>query len=426
MRKLLLVTYHFPPSAASGSFRLLGFARHLPRFGWDVAVVAPPCTPYEPVDPALGARVPAETIVHSVPFPRGLTLKVLNRLGYGEEVWLPRARATCRRIVDNWRPDAVLTSGPPHAVHKIGIELKRRHGVPWAADFRDPWFSPLRPETPRGIADERAAITNCDALITNAPRAGEHYQTAFPEHAHKMVVITNGFDPELFPTSSPRSPDHGPIRIVHAGEIYLGRDPKPFLDALQRLIDTRPNLRGRLDARFLGRCHDGFQAEIDQRGLTQAVALPGQVPYAQTLNELAQADVLLLLDTPGRTSGVPAKLYEYLGANRPILALGEPDGDLAWVLQESGVPYRVAPTNDADAITRALTELLDVARGPAATSPGTADQRLRFARERLSQRLASVLESIAQPTSTNAASQGDQLDRSHATAVAARPANHDR
>src|SRR5437868_12040205 len=135
LRNLLIVTYHFPPSAASGTFRLLGFARHLPKFGWRTTVVAPPRMPWEPVDPALAERVPASTTIFATPFPEKAP-KVL-RWAAGNTLWLPRAWSACRRAVRQTRPEAVLTSGPPHWVHTLGWYLKRFHRLPWLADFRD-------------------------------------------------------------------------------------------------------------------------------------------------------------------------------------------------------------------------------------------------------------------------------------------------
>src|SRR5437870_4111524 len=111
MRKLLLLTYHFPPTAASGTFRILGFARHLPSYGWQPVVVAPPQLPWEPIDEELVRHVPPEVIVNPVPYPaHGLT-KPLRRFAR-HALWLPKALAAARRAVEEHRPEAVLTSSP--------------------------------------------------------------------------------------------------------------------------------------------------------------------------------------------------------------------------------------------------------------------------------------------------------------------------
>src|SRR5207248_10725875 len=109
-RKLLILTYHFPPSAASGTFRMIGFVRHLRRFGWQTIVVAPPRLPDEPTDEGLLGRVPPETAVYRIPYPDHWLSKPIRKF-FPFGVWLPMAAAGCYRAIRDHRPDAVLTSG---------------------------------------------------------------------------------------------------------------------------------------------------------------------------------------------------------------------------------------------------------------------------------------------------------------------------
>jgi glycosyltransferase involved in cell wall biosynthesis len=226
-------------------------------------------------------------------------------------------------------------------------------------------------------------------VIANAPGACATFQTAYPRHRDKVVTITNGYDPESYVRLSTPRPSNGALSIVHAGELYFGRDPRPFLDAI-RLARAEPSAAFRVS--FLGRTGESVNLahEIDQRGLGQVVTLEGQVPYRQTLLDLARADLLLLLDTPGRRIGVPAKLYEYLGAGRPVLALAEPDGDVAWVLRRGGMPYRIASILDRDGIRQALRELSAELRTNGHSSQ-THRPLAAFTRERLTQQLAQCL-----------------------------------
>lgn len=397
---LLLVTYHFPPSAASGSFRMLGFTRHLPKFGWNVSVVAPPSIPWEPVDPKLAAQVPPETTVFHAPYTRP-PLSAPFRTAAPYSWWLPSARGAVRRAVQAGRPDVLMTSGPPHTVHVFGLLMKRRYGLPWVADFRDPWVLTADAASVRTTrkrvtsALERAVMKNADLIVLNAPGARAALQDAYPEYADKMVSVTNGYDPELFQAVPPAAPSDGPITIVHPGQIYGGRDPRPFLDAVRAAEDARRAGTGAaFHVRLIGqteRAYLDLEREIQGRGLEQAVSLIGQVSYAEALREMCQAGVLLLLDTVGRKIGVPAKLYEYVGAGRPVLALAEPDGDLAWVLRESGVTYRIAPPDDPAAIHRALAELAAVIKaGPTERPSGPEGEK--FSRESLARDLAERLD----------------------------------
>lgn len=395
---LLIVTYHFPPSAASGTFRTLGFVQHLPAAGWRAVVVAPPAIPWEPADPKLADRIPPQTVVRYVPYPGGRVLNPYRRLVGAFEAWLAPAAWACLRAVRRERPAAVLTSGPPHCVHWLGRQLKRWSGLPWVADFRDPWMAnDLDRKTKRGKAaarGERAVMAHADLVLANAPGAAAGFRTAYPEYRDKVAVLTNGFDPPAEAVPPPAA--DGPVRVLHAGELYAGRDPRPYLDALAALrADGGPDVRTCLIGRAAPKADAGFDLgdEVRARRLADAVEVRGQVPYAEALAEMRRTDVQLLLDTPGRTTGVPAKLYEYFGANRPVLALAEPDGDTAAVLRGSGILHRVAPPRDVPAIRRAVAELADAVRAgrPAVTDPAALG---RFTRAALAGELAAHLNRI--------------------------------
>jgi glycosyltransferase involved in cell wall biosynthesis len=398
-RKLLILTYHFPPSSAAGAFRTLGFVQHLPKFGWKCVVVAPPGLPWEATDPALLERVPPETALCYVPYPDRWPWKPFARFFRGG-VWLPFAAAGCYRAIRRHRPDAVLTSGPPHHIHLLGRHLQRWLRLPWLADFRDPWVAGDRSPMNWKVAGwekraEPSVMRQADAVVLNTPRACDLLRHAYPQYAAKMTAITNGYDPEAFDANRVAPLSRPTIEIIYTGEIYANRSPGPFLEAIRQLDPTVLNGR-ELRVRFIGNLTDNRQRnEIEDkiRGcLSASVSLEGQVPYSQSTRAMVQADLLLLLDTPGRQAGVPAKLYEYIGAGRPILALAEPESDVAWALRESGVSHRVASALDPAAIRCALTELF---QDPATVGcdgrhrPGQS----RFTRKQLAGELASVLDS---------------------------------
>jgi hypothetical protein len=398
-RKLLILTYHFPPSAASGTFRMLGFVRHLPRFGWQPMVVAPPRLLDEPTDEALLGQVPAETAVYHMPYPDGWLSKPIRKY-FPFGVWLPLAAAGCYRAIRAHRPDAILTSGPPHTIHLLGRHLRRRFGLPWVADFRDPWVACTGPNLRGKVArwearTEPSVMREANALVFNTPGVCELQGRAYPQYAAKMTAITNGYDPQPVDTLG-IPPLSGPtIEIVHTGELYANRSPGPFLEAIGQLDAAARNGRT-VRVRFIGKIGSrNLKTEIEDKirgGLNAAVCLEDHVPYADSIGAMVGADLLLLLDSPGRRAGVPAKLYEYIGAGRPILALAERESDVAWVLRESGIPHRIAPPLDSEAIRGALIGLL---LDPATTCCGARHQPIqtRFTREQLASELATLLDS---------------------------------
>jgi glycosyltransferase involved in cell wall biosynthesis len=397
-RKLLIITFHFPPMAGAGVFRTLGFVRHLPRFGWQSVVVAPPRFSLEPIDEALLGRVPPETAVYHVPYPEGLIGKVIHRI-YRRNVWPLLVAAAGHRAIRRHHPDAILTSGPPHFTHLVGRHLRRWMGLPWVADFRDPWVagdqSPVTWKIRnRDERDELSVMREADAIIANTPGACDLLSRAYPQYASKMSAITNGYDPEEFATSPGPRRSGSTIEIVHTGVIYANRSPLPFLDAVQRLEAVALGDRT-VRVRFIGDFVDaGQKVQVEhsiREGVKASVSLEGRVPYAESIRSMVQADVLLLLDSPGRRAGVPGKLYEYIGAGRPILALAEPEGDVAWVLRESGLPHRVAPPLDPEAIRRALDGLLQDPAIHRGTRQDACDAR--FTRRHLTRELAALLDS---------------------------------
>lgn len=198
-RRLLIITHYFPPCAAVAVHRVLGFARHLPASGWDVSVVAPTYDKWEPSDEALVSRVPEHTVTVRIEQPVDPLSRIASRL-LPYEIWQMAAwRRICRHVRD-WRPDAILTTSPPDSVHIMGHRLKKRFGVRWIADLRDPFVRSQAKEGGRGlyehVAMRCAAMTmaNADHVCVNTPAYAGTLAADFPEHATKISVYTNGHD----------------------------------------------------------------------------------------------------------------------------------------------------------------------------------------------------------------------------------------
>jgi glycosyltransferase involved in cell wall biosynthesis len=396
-RKLLILTYHFPPCAAVAVHRMVGLVRHLPASDWRSVVVAPPNPPYEPSDPGLLKSVPADsTTVISVPFAEGLWGKINRKFAPGL-LWNWQAKRACVRAIREHKPDAILTSMPPHSVHEIGLALKKRFGLPWIADFRDPWFvlSSTLTGGPRDqitARKERETIDAADCVVGISPLYTEGLKKAYSEHAHKILTITNGYEPETF-AETLVPPSRERLSILYTGELYFGRDPRAFLDAMRELHGSPDAPKVGFD--FLGRWTDKHDLPtlVKERGLESIVNVGGLVPYRECLRTMMQADILLLIHTPGYTHGLPAKIFEYLGARRPILVLTEHSGDIGWVLKESGVLHRIAPMGNAAAIKQAIAELATAVRNGEPVTAG--DKGVSFTRAAMAQRFAEQLDSIA-------------------------------
>jgi glycosyltransferase involved in cell wall biosynthesis len=354
--------------------------------------------PEEPYDAGLAEQMPTGIKVLPAAFPRGRIIRAMRRLiPYG--VWLPRAWVACCHAIRRYRPDALLTSSPPHCVQLLGYYLQRRFKLPWVADFRDPWITGRTPKENHRFRLswesrwERKVIARADIVVANAPLAAQWLQEAFPSYPGKVRTILNGFDAENVTSVPAPHSSNGTLRILHTGELYAGRDPRPFLDAVQELQRNGAESLPPICVSFLGRNDMGsrrFRAEILRRSLDTLVEVGGQVAYDEAIQAMKNSDILLLLDTPGRRIGVPAKLYEYIGVGRPILALAERDGDVAWALRQSGIRHRIASSSDPTQIKQALAELIGEIRENRLDTP-TKQQRFLFTREGMASQLAEVL-----------------------------------
>jgi hypothetical protein len=179
---------------------------------------------------------------------------------------------------------------------------------------------------------------------------------------------------------------------LHAGEIYAGRDPLPLFEALAHL-NAEPGHAYQLE--IMGRCETNGTPLPDllrSRGWDDFVGMQGQRPYQETLGAMDDADILVLFDSPGRRIGVPAKLYEYLGAGRPVLALAEPDGDTATILRDSGALHRIASPKNAPQIQQALRELAQAMRSARGVPASAALQR--FTRANIARSLAARFDAL--------------------------------
>jgi glycosyltransferase involved in cell wall biosynthesis len=246
-----------------------------------------------------------------------------------------------------------------------GLYLKHRYGIPWVADFRDPWMSGQFMKwswNTRAVfrrMGESLVFKSADTIIVNAPNALAAVVAECPQLETKIHCVTNGFDPALFEgiTRRPRAR----FVIAHTGELYAGRDPRTLLDAIHTLVRRRAEVGQSLCVDFIGSTSSSgidLAHEIEKRQLGDNVNLIGQVSYEESLQRMVDADVLLLIDSPNRRLGVPAKLYEYFGANRPVLALAHQDSDVHWALRQQGVPFRLADLHNTAEIVSAIEYFL--------------------------------------------------------------------
>ncbi len=367
MRRLLLITFHYPPRHTIGSIRPGALAKYLPQFGWEVVVV----TPEGPKGPRPSARVvetgyedALENLKRKIP---GLdpqkalqsqlkvreTTKPREKHFLGEVVahakswlvypetekgWTPFALDAIEKI--DFPVDAILSTAPPIATHVIAREAKRKFGCPWIADFRDLWATNL--DNPhdavlrlRDRRLEKKCLRSADALVTVSRPWADRLQHLYPEK--QVHVITNGFDPDDFAGFSTSRSKH--FSISYTGQLYAGRrDPSVLFEVIHELVAESIMDREQLRINFFGPIEPWVQPLIERYELQGVVELHGVISRNEALQRQQESQILLLLGwaNPQETGQHTGKLFEYFGARRPILAVGGVPGVLTETLEETG------------------------------------------------------------------------------------------
>ena len=422
--KVLLVSFFFPPAGGGGVQRALKLASHLPALGIETHVLAPDDPRWVHGDGEL--PLPTKAWVHRARFVGPSSRRPAEELRgkKGLDYWATRAALTPQRLLVpdpkvTWNLtaipaavrlvrehgiDVVITTSPPPSVHIVGAAVKRATGVPWVADLRDSIAANphRRAESAAVRLKERAGASvlglvarRADAVVAVSEAIAQELRALEP--AGPVQVVPNACDYEDFEGLEYRPSDR--FRITHAGSFFGKRTPRPFLSAL---ADSGLDIV----ARFVGDFRSTDREWAEALGLGDRLEL---IPYtthsrALALERDSEALLLLIPESGGRGRGVlSGKLFEYLAAERPILAAVPPDGEAARLLRETGAGIVVAP-EDTDGIGAALEGL--VARwksGALEQPPLSGELRERLSRRARTEELVEILQSL--PPAARAAAQ---------------------
>lgn len=370
MRRVLMVAFHFPPcSGGSGIQRTLRFAQHLPAFGWQPLILTAQPRVYESRSDDLLKTLPDSLVVH-----RAFALNAARDLAFKGRYMAATARPDRwvswrfdavrqgMRMIKAYRPALIWSTYPIATAHMIGAELSERSGVPWVADFRDPMAQqgyPADPTTWRQFKTiEERAVTRAVASTFTTPGALRTYRRRYPDCANRLSLLENGYDEESFALAGQAQAhgeplNQGGVTLLHSGVVYPEeRDPGALFAALRVLREdsTLPPFK----IRFRAAVHDQLLRNLAREyQVEQQVEVLHPVPYVDALSEMMRADGLLVLQAANCNEQIPAKVYEYLRARRPILALTDLAGDTAGMLKAAGVEW-VAPLDDISEIAASL------------------------------------------------------------------------
>ena len=434
-KHVLVVAYYFPPLGGAGVQRTLKFVKYLGENGWLPTVLAVRDPYHIAYDPGLLRQVPAEVkVVRTRAVLPGRFFRKLLGVGGGNGAagpaagkggwfsrakglfytlfflpdefagWIPFAAAAGKRLLRSIPFDVIYTTAPPNSAHLIGLLLKRLTGRPWVADFRDLWDQYPHSYNPFGWrwrsrldrALETAVVRRADRIVVISETMRRQLLGKFPAlDPGRVRVVPNGFDPEDFPAPGPESAGpSGECVILHAGTVFPWRKTEALFAATRAVLDENLPRRPRL--RFLGHVHQGVWQEVSRFSLNGQVEILPPVGYESLLQELQAADYALLIvgDLPQNANALALKLFDYLGAGCPVLALAPP-GEAQRLIEENRLGL-VAPSDDTSAIAEMLrracsggTELREQFRR------NVQSVRSRFDRRLLTRQLAQLFEEVA-------------------------------
>lgn len=423
-KKVLIITYYWPPAGGPGVQRWLKFVKYLPEFGVEPIVFVPENATYPIIDDSLLNEIPNNLQILKLRIKEPYALAALfskkktGNLASGViseekkqtliERWLlfvrgnlfiPDARVSWVRpaaafledYIANHSIDAIITTGPPHSLHLIGKRLKQTTQLKWIADFRDPWttigyhkalkLSKYAKNTHERL--EHQVLNNADHIIVTSRKTHNEFQTKTNK---PITVITNGYD-RYKRTTQPKDKT---FTLAHIGSLLSKRNPITLWQVLRELISENPKFKIHFKLQLAGVVSNEVIDSLKNYKLLDFVEQLGYVPHdkAQELQQTARVLLLLEIDSEDTKAIIPGKLFEYMVSETPILAIGPEDSDVENLIKSTNTGVYAVAT-DANAIKGLLMAYFqEFLSGNLKSYPIGLNQ---FSRKELTKKLADVL-----------------------------------
>ena len=384
MKRVLIITYYWPPSGGSGVQRWLKMSKYLPEYGWQPVIYTTENAEYPIVDPSLEKDVSSKVEVIRRPIfePYTFYKKFLGikkeetvKMGFIEEkekkkswktdlslwirgnLFIPDARRWwvkpsvkyLKSYLKAHPVDAIVSTGPPHSMHLIAMKLKEELGLHWIADFRDPWteidyyhdLHLTRWADRKHHRLEKEVLTKADKVVTVAPDGAKRLGRIGNRNVR---VVYNGFDRDDDATTTVVKPEK--FTITYLGVLSKIQNPEKLWEALEEVTKENYDFANKLQINMIGQIDSSVVKVIEKRGLSLYVSYSAYIPHDQVSAVHRSSTLLLLLlmpDSEPRAKGLlTGKLFEYLASGRPILCIGPEDGDAARILNETGAGTTVS------------------------------------------------------------------------------------
>lgn len=374
-KRLLLISHNFPPTLGPESVLVQLNARNLHASGWQVTPLATTMRHgWQMMDRGLLRALPADMRVLRAPSWDAYLATMIPRLGrmfnlWLEQRWLPEPyflwRGPARRAGLHWlrehKPAVLYSRAQKFVSNVVGLDLKRATGLPWIAHFSDPWVEMIeRQSHPRPIQMvhdlERAIMEEADAVVFVTRQTVEQVMQRYPERLReKVMVVPHGYDSATALKSN--APRGGPLRAVHAGAFYPGfREPTTLFKGIAQL-HAKASLNGRFELVCIGSDTTMYQTLVDELGVRGVIQLRESVPFEACQQMLADAHLLVVVDTPNK-GGIflPTKVIEYFAHEKPVLGVADRGSAVEEALLRCAQP--VAESSNLDDVERELVALL--------------------------------------------------------------------
>ena len=440
MKRVLIISYYWPPTGGSGVQRWVKFAKYLPLEGWQPVIYTPENPEQLAIDESLAAEIPAEAEViktHIVE-PYEIYKKLLRKSGHSKEavevnpvnaqnksflqkvamwvrgnifrpdprcLWIGPSVRFLKKYLEEHPVDLIVSTGPPQSMHLIGRRLALATGIPWIADFRDPWtkifyfkhLSMTRATENWHKKMEKKVLDDASVVVAVSPLVQQEFQamTKTP-----VELITNGFDEYDFSTEGCHDAEEGAEQdfcITHTGLFAADGNPTALWKVLAEKSRTNEVFHKALKIKLIGKTDDSILTALNDAGLEDAVDNMGYQPHAEAVQQQRKASLLILplRKEPEYKAVLPGKLFEYLASRRPILGIGQPDGAMAMILNDTHTGV-VLDWEDKEALKQYIDACWDKhLEGRLNIEGGDISQ---FTRRNLSRRMAQLFNSLVRET----------------------------
>ena len=427
MKRVLIITYYWPPSGGSGVQRWVKFSKYLPSQGWQPVIYTPENPDMPSIDQSLYSDIPGEAEIIKRPITEIYSIyrRISGNKGGGEvnpinsqkktlkqklmlairgNLFIPDPRISwlrpsvrfLKKYLREHPVDVIVSTGPPHSMHLIAREVSKATGIPWVADFRDPWtrmfyFKHL------ALSDwarkkheklEKMVLDDASAVVAVSPLVQEEFKTMT---GNRIELVTNGYDPEDF--GQIVEPD-GHFNIVHTGLFASDGNPETLWKVLSDLCREDARFAEQLRIRLVGKNDTMILDSIHAAGLERNLVDLGYRDHTVAVREQMGSTMLILplRKEPEYRATLPGKLFEYLGSQRPVLGIGQTDGAMARILADTGAGETFEWDDEAGIRTYVLKRWEKFLAGDDDSVPDNNIEQ--YSRKATARKMAALLESL--------------------------------